>query len=163
MRAVIEAPLFGSRAWAAVRNDLCDYFFRFPPALLRFDDLTYVYEAEAMIWMHGLFIILCMYEPMCNPTGGRLMHGLDGTRDLVDLIMNPVYHKANRFSYLLEHSFLLGDVCSVVPEWNLQTNFSGSTHRPLSGSVLGKPLACYYSLPPPIQHDSCNSSSSILF
>ncbi|KAE8165732.1 hypothetical protein BDV40DRAFT_297140 [Aspergillus tamarii] len=96
MRAVIEAPLFGSRAWAAVRNDLCDYFFRFPPALLRFDDLTYVYEAEAMIWMHGLFIILY------------------GTRDLVDLIMNPVYHKADRFSYLLEHSFLLGDVLPTV-------------------------------------------------
>ncbi|KAJ1715667.1 hypothetical protein NYO67_2146 [Aspergillus flavus] len=96
MRAVIEAPSFGSRAWTTIRNDLCNYFFRFPPALLRFEDLTYAYEAEAMIWMHGLFIILY------------------GTRDLVDLIMNPVYHEADRFSYLLEHSLLLGDVLPTV-------------------------------------------------
>ncbi|RMZ42463.1 hypothetical protein CA14_002785 [Aspergillus flavus] len=96
MRAVIEAPSFGSRAWTTIRNDLCNYFFRFPPALLRFEDLTYAYEAEAMIWMHGLFIILY------------------GTRDLADLIMNPVYHEADRFSYLLEHSLLLGDVLPTV-------------------------------------------------
>ncbi|RAQ58686.1 hypothetical protein COH21_005612 [Aspergillus flavus] len=38
----------------------------------------------------------------------------DGTRDLVDLIMNPVYHEADRFSYLLEHSLLLGDVLPTV-------------------------------------------------
>ncbi|KAE8323146.1 hypothetical protein BDV39DRAFT_218046 [Aspergillus sergii] len=96
MRSVIEAPSFGSQAWTTIKNDLCCYFFRFPPALLRFDDLTYAYEAEAMIWMHGLFIILY------------------GTRDLVDLIMNPVYHEADRFSYLLEHSLLLGDVLPTV-------------------------------------------------
>lgn len=59
MRAVTEAPVFGSRAWNAAKNDLCYYFFRFPPSLLRFDDLTYAYEAEAMVWMHGLFILLC--------------------------------------------------------------------------------------------------------
>ncbi|KUL83429.1 hypothetical protein ZTR_10964 [Talaromyces verruculosus] len=97
MRAVIEAPVFGSRAWNAAKNDLCYYFFRFPPSLLRFDDLTYAYEAEAMVWMHGLFILLY------------------GTRDLVDLIMNPsVYHEASRFSYLLEHSLLLGDVLPTI-------------------------------------------------
>ena len=103
-----------------------------------------------------------MYESTFNPSGGRLIHGLDGTRDLVDLIMNPVYHEADRFSYLLEHSLLLGDVCPIVLESNLQANSSGSAYRSLSRSILGKPLACYYNLPPPVHHHPCNSSSSIL-
>ena len=61
-----------------------------------------------------------MYEYSTSKLScGRLIARLDGTRDLVDLIMNPsVYHEASRFSYLLEHSLLLGDVCPVVPDFN---------------------------------------------
>ncbi|GLB09635.1 hypothetical protein AtubIFM57258_005561 [Aspergillus tubingensis] len=96
MRAIIEAPSVGSRAWLMAKNELSDYFFCFPSTLLRFDDLSYVYEAEAMIWMHGLFIML------------------HGTRDLVNLTMNPMYLEADRFIHLLEHSILLGDVLPTV-------------------------------------------------
>lgn len=36
-----------------------DYFFNFPPTLLRFEDLVNAYQAEAMVWMHGLFTLIC--------------------------------------------------------------------------------------------------------
>lgn len=75
-----------------------------------------------------------MYENSTfNPSCRRLIPRLDGTRDLVDMIMNPVvYHEADRFSYLLEHSLLLGDVSLASPDSNLQANPSGSTYHPLS-------------------------------
>ncbi|KAL3457142.1 hypothetical protein BJX64DRAFT_293396 [Aspergillus heterothallicus] len=96
MRAVLEDPLPGSRRWTGVKNQLSYYFFDFPPALLRLDHLSYAYEAEAMIWMHGLFIILY------------------GTRDLVDLLMDPVYLECDRFSHLLDHALLLGDIIPTL-------------------------------------------------
>lgn len=40
-------------------EELEDYYIRFPVNLLKFDDLEFPYQAEAMIWMHGLFIVLC--------------------------------------------------------------------------------------------------------
>ncbi|PYI30064.1 hypothetical protein BP00DRAFT_416733 [Aspergillus indologenus CBS 114.80] len=114
MRAVIEAPSVGSRAWLMAKNELSDYFFGFPPTLLRFDDLSYVYEAEAMIWMHGLFIILRLDIPSHQPDGPTANIYLDGTRDLINLTMDPMYLEAERFSHLLEHSILLGDVIPTV-------------------------------------------------
>lgn len=110
MRAIIEAPSVGSRAWLMAKNELSDYFFGFPSTLLRFDDLSYVYEAEAMIWMHGLFIMLRMNIPFYQADGPTANIYLDGTRDLVNLMMNPMYLEADRFIHLLEHSILLGDV-----------------------------------------------------
>lgn len=42
-------------------DDIEEFYILFPPQLLKFDDLSFLYQAEAMLWMHGLFIILCEF------------------------------------------------------------------------------------------------------
>lgn len=43
-----------------IRDDLEDYYLQFPQHLLEFSSLTRAYHAEAMIWLHGIFIISCI-------------------------------------------------------------------------------------------------------
>lgn len=47
-----------------IHLDLEDYYLSFPSHLLEFSSLTHSYQAEAMIWLHGIFIISCM-SPIC--------------------------------------------------------------------------------------------------
>jgi hypothetical protein len=47
-----------------IHLDLEDYYLSFPSHLLEFSSLTHPYQAEAMIWLHGIFIISCM-SPFC--------------------------------------------------------------------------------------------------
>ena len=49
----------GTAKWIGIRNKLENYFFNFPEELLMFSNVSKSYQFEAMIWMHGLFIILC--------------------------------------------------------------------------------------------------------
>lgn len=44
----------------AVRTNLRQYYYDFPSSQLRFASLRYPYEAEAMVWLHGVFILTCM-------------------------------------------------------------------------------------------------------
>jgi hypothetical protein len=42
-----------------IRTELEDYYLSFPPHLLEFTSLTCAFQAEAMIWLHGIFLITC--------------------------------------------------------------------------------------------------------
>jgi hypothetical protein len=44
-------------------NDLEDYFLNFPTEVLGYESLGSAYEAEAMLWFHGIYIILCRVLP----------------------------------------------------------------------------------------------------
>ncbi|KAM5342007.1 hypothetical protein ACJ41O_015038 [Fusarium nematophilum] len=61
---VLQAPQRGSRAWREAYDGLENFYIAFPPSLLRFSDLKFLYQAEAMIWMHGLFIVLPSLQRM---------------------------------------------------------------------------------------------------
>ncbi|KAL2817629.1 hypothetical protein BJX63DRAFT_385553 [Aspergillus granulosus] len=83
----IETP-----SWRQVKRLLEMYFFNFPESLLQFRNAQYPYQLEAMVWMHGLFLVLY------------------STRDFVDLLKNQTYLQLPRFAHLLDHSLLLGEV-----------------------------------------------------
>ncbi|KAJ6016840.1 hypothetical protein N7451_000219 [Penicillium sp. IBT 35674x] len=62
------------------------------------DAIRKTYQLEAMIWFHGLFIILY------------------STPDLVDLLMDDKYNHISQFQQIVEHSLLLGEsYFSAVP------------------------------------------------
>lgn len=40
-------------------DELEEYFLNFPTQLLAYSSLNFAYEAEAMVWFHGIYIVLC--------------------------------------------------------------------------------------------------------
>ncbi|KAL4745065.1 hypothetical protein BDW72DRAFT_199008 [Aspergillus terricola var. indicus] len=110
---VAEEPESESPPWIQAKRLLETYFFRFPERLLRFSSAQYAYQLEAMVWMHGLFIVLCKMLAVALLFPWYQQH-LDSTKDLVDLLKNGVYLRVPRFSPLLDHSLLIGEVLPVL-------------------------------------------------
>ncbi|KAJ5728444.1 hypothetical protein N7493_004774 [Penicillium malachiteum] len=92
----------GSPSWIETKAQLDDYFFQFPEDLLQFSKLEHAYQFEAMIWMHGFFIVLY------------------STRDIVNLLKDPSYLQVERLCHILEHSLLLSEV--LQPLLSIDTN-----------------------------------------
>ncbi|KAJ6011276.1 hypothetical protein N7451_002688 [Penicillium sp. IBT 35674x] len=92
VRKVAQEPGIGSPPWREVERRLEEYFFHFPEGLLKFNNISHSFQFEAMIWLHGLFIVLY------------------STRDFVNLLKKTTFLEASRFNHLFEHSLLLGEV-----------------------------------------------------
>ncbi|KAJ5541450.1 hypothetical protein N7494_006526 [Penicillium frequentans] len=92
VKRVAQEPGIGSPPWIEVIEQLEDYFFQFPERLLKFNKISHLYQFEAMIWLHGLFIVLY------------------STRDFINLLKKTTYLEVNRFNHLFEHSLLLGEI-----------------------------------------------------
>nr|XP_036589836.1 uncharacterized protein CTRU02_00590 [Colletotrichum truncatum]KAF6801841.1 hypothetical protein CTRU02_00590 [Colletotrichum truncatum] len=89
---VLQEPVIATRTWHEARMGLEDFFFDFPTNLLRFDNIENLYQAEFMVWMHGLFILLYT------------------KRDLLDILLNPSILTDETLPRALDHSLLLGEV-----------------------------------------------------
>ena len=88
-------------------NELEEYFLNFPTDLLDYASLNFAYEAEAMVWFHGIYIVQCRFV--------RLHYRLtltkrDVGRDLTDILFHDA-SASTKFSAALEHSLLLSEVC----------------------------------------------------
>ena len=59
IRLINLDPAMETPAWFQILTGLEDYFFLFPQELLQITSVNIIYQLEAMIWTHGLFIILC--------------------------------------------------------------------------------------------------------
>ncbi|KAJ5267077.1 hypothetical protein N7478_009885 [Penicillium angulare] len=92
VKNIVQEHLIGSPPWIKTESQLEDYFFQFPEDLLQFSTVKYTYQFEAMIWLHGLFIIL------------------HSTRDIINLLKMTIYIETDRFCHILEHSLLLGEI-----------------------------------------------------
>lgn len=56
----LSQPNIDAHKAEAVRTILRQYYYDFPAYRLRFASLRYSYEAEAMVWLHGIFMLTCM-------------------------------------------------------------------------------------------------------
>ncbi|KAH7367778.1 hypothetical protein B0T11DRAFT_275975 [Plectosphaerella cucumerina] len=95
---ILQEPDLNTRVWTDAFEELELYFLRFPPSLLRFRDVQIQYQAEAMIWMHGLFIMLY------------------AKRDPLSILFNPLVLDRNVLSHALGHSLLLSEVLPRLEE-----------------------------------------------
>ncbi|KAL3447778.1 hypothetical protein BJX65DRAFT_307831 [Aspergillus insuetus] len=86
-----QEPDNRSPTWREAKRRLETFFFDFPEDLLRFSSAKYAYQLEAMIWQHGLFLVLY------------------STKDFVNLLRDGVHLQPSRFIRLLDHSLLLGE------------------------------------------------------
>ncbi|KAJ5609104.1 hypothetical protein N7528_009671 [Penicillium herquei] len=91
VKGIVEEYPIGSPSWIETKAQLDDYFFQFPEDLLQFSKLEHAYQFEAMIWMHGFFIVLY------------------STRDIINLLKDPSYLEVERLCHILEHSLLLSE------------------------------------------------------
>ncbi|EOA92091.1 uncharacterized protein SETTUDRAFT_178397 [Exserohilum turcica Et28A] len=83
-------------AASKIRLHLEDYYLAFPTKALQFSSLTYTFQAEAMIWLHGIFMI--------SYVGSDPMHILTN----VDLVNHSTFYSA------FEHALLLGEVLPTI-------------------------------------------------
>ncbi|KAE8358635.1 hypothetical protein BDV27DRAFT_66015 [Aspergillus caelatus] len=91
---VLTEPPSGSRDWLNAYDDIEAFYIAFPISLLRFDNLRFLYQAEAMVWMHGLLIILYV------------------GRDLLSILLRPLDDDTLR--HVLNHSLLIGEVLPSI-------------------------------------------------
>ncbi|KAJ0415412.1 hypothetical protein BJY00DRAFT_293540 [Aspergillus carlsbadensis] len=89
---VAQEPASGSSTWREAKRRLETFFFDFPEDLLKFGSAKYAYQLEAMVWHHGLFLVLY------------------STKDFSNLLRDPTHLQPARFTHLLDHSLLLGEV-----------------------------------------------------
>ncbi|KAJ9418962.1 hypothetical protein FOXG_17213 [Fusarium oxysporum f. sp. lycopersici 4287] len=94
--AVVQEPKPSSRTWRDIYDDIEEYYIVFPSELLRFNDLKFLYQAEAMTWMHGLFIILYI------------------GRDPIDIILKPDLLEGETLRQVLGHSLLFGEILHSI-------------------------------------------------
>jgi hypothetical protein len=87
-------------------HELEDYFLNFPTDVLNYDSLNFTYEAEAMIWFHGIYIVQCKSVELHNRF---TLTEEDMGRDLTDILFGGA-STSTRFSTALEHSLLLSEV-----------------------------------------------------
>ncbi|KAJ5093374.1 hypothetical protein N7456_009235 [Penicillium angulare] len=92
VKNIVQEHPIGSPPWIKIESQLEDYFFQFPEDLLQFSTVKYTYQFEAMIWLHGLFIILY------------------STRDIINLLKKTIYIETDKFCHILEHSLLLSEI-----------------------------------------------------
>ncbi|KAF4990714.1 hypothetical protein FDECE_14265 [Fusarium decemcellulare] len=93
---VLQEPQSGSCAWRDAYDALEEFYIFFPPGLLKYDDVEFLYQAESMIWMHGLYIILYV------------------GRDLLSILMDPDALSGETLRHALGHSLLLGEILPTV-------------------------------------------------
>ncbi|KAM5341434.1 hypothetical protein ACJ41O_014465 [Fusarium nematophilum] len=93
---VLREPQLGSRPWRDAHDALEEFYIFFPTELLKYDDIKFQYQAESMIWMHGLYIILY------------------AGRDFLTILMDPNALSDETLRHALGHSLLLGEVLPVV-------------------------------------------------
>ena len=109
---IIQEPEPATRLWMSAYEELEDFYIRFPVHLLKFDDLEFPYQAEAMVWMHGMFMMLCepracfvvCHSDVANPPTP------DTKCDLLNILLDPKLVCSRIFSHVLGHSLLLGEV-----------------------------------------------------
>ncbi|KAK8088439.1 hypothetical protein PG997_003400 [Apiospora hydei] len=65
LQKVTTAPLEPS-AFEEVRDGLEVYFLQFPVSLLEYQSLEFAYQAEAMVWFHGILILTCSPNPAAS-------------------------------------------------------------------------------------------------
>ncbi|KAL5616572.1 hypothetical protein FOBRF1_005320 [Fusarium oxysporum] len=85
-----------SSALDEIRDELEAYFIRFPTTLLEYECLEHAYQAEAMIWFHGIFMLTFV------------------DRDLFLLLTSDELTSTAEFIYALDHSILLGEALPVL-------------------------------------------------
>ncbi|CAG7562638.1 unnamed protein product [Fusarium equiseti] len=74
-----------------VRDDLEEVYLGLPPHLLEFSDLEYAYQAEFLLWLHGIYIITYV-----NP-------------DLYTVFTDSSLPLTREYFSTLEHTLLLGE------------------------------------------------------
>ncbi|KAL4984984.1 hypothetical protein BDW68DRAFT_180170 [Aspergillus falconensis] len=89
---VAQEPESGSPTCRKAKRLLETFFFDFPEELLEFSRVKYPYQLEAMVWQHGLFLVLY------------------STKDFVNILRDAIYLQLPRLTHLLDHSLLLGEV-----------------------------------------------------
>ncbi|PVH75267.1 hypothetical protein DL98DRAFT_320101 [Cadophora sp. DSE1049] len=81
-----------SNGMPSVRNTLELYYLHYPRHLLEFSSLQYVYQAESMIWFHGIFMLTYLRQ------------------DLAYILLDEGLPSKAEFYSGFEHALLLGEV-----------------------------------------------------
>ncbi|KAF4450492.1 hypothetical protein F53441_6403 [Fusarium austroafricanum] len=103
--SVLQEPRPRSRDWMDAYDEIEQYYILFPASLLRFEDLDFLYQAESMIWMHGLFMILYV------------------GRDPLNIILKPDVLDDDTLRHVLGHSLLLGEILPSIERLGGDLNF----------------------------------------
>ncbi|KAH7218887.1 hypothetical protein DER44DRAFT_61275 [Fusarium oxysporum] len=105
-----------SSALDEIRDELEAYFIRFPTTLLEYECLEHAYQAEAMIWFHGIFMLTCTWLKSTGrvPNTFKLIQEKVIDRDLFLLLTSDELTSTAEFIYALDHSILLGEALPVL-------------------------------------------------
>ncbi|KAF2009031.1 hypothetical protein BU24DRAFT_455947, partial [Aaosphaeria arxii CBS 175.79] len=79
-----------------LRRRLEQFYLDFPSSLVALDAVTYPYQAEAMIWFHGVYMLTYSH------------------RDLLGLLLDPCWPSSDTFFNAFEHSLLLAEVLPTL-------------------------------------------------
>lgn len=86
----------GSATRTKLTAQLEDYFLSFPVSLMNYENIKYIFQVEAMMWMHGIYILL------------------DASLDFPTLLLDRNWPKTPGFIAALEHSLLLGEALPTI-------------------------------------------------
>ncbi|KAF5228926.1 hypothetical protein FAUST_10725 [Fusarium austroamericanum] len=79
-----------------VRDALELYYLSFPTSLLEYESLKYTYQAEAMVWFHGIFILTYIQQ------------------DIFSILCDARLQTTAEFYSALEHALLLGEILPTI-------------------------------------------------
>ncbi|KAF4956242.1 hypothetical protein FSARC_11641 [Fusarium sarcochroum] len=79
-----------------IRDSLEQYYLNFPPDLLEFSSIKFMYQLEAMIWFHGIFILTFVRQ------------------DLLEILIDEALPLQDEFYFAPEHAILLGEALPTL-------------------------------------------------
>ena len=92
LRLALSSPSFKSDTYTVVMDHLETYFTSFPTRLMYFDNVTMPWQFEAMIWLHGICIVLNV--------GADFLH----------ILLRVQYPGNPAFAHAVDHAILLGEI-----------------------------------------------------
>ncbi|KAF5654324.1 xylanolytic transcriptional activator xlnR [Fusarium sp. NRRL 25303] len=123
-----------SSALDEIRDELEAYFIRFPTTLLEYECLEHAYQAEAMIWFHGIFMLtffLVLTSSVVTCLALREVDGSLGSHEVMATMPPTLLASADRHLRALE-TFMKGTRFDVELIKHIQTCLSSSV-------MLGSP------------------------
>ncbi|KAF5705231.1 xylanolytic transcriptional activator xlnR [Fusarium globosum] len=133
LQKVITSP-HDSSALDEIRDELEAYFIRFPTTLLEYECLEHAYQAEAMIWFHGIFMLtffLVLTSSVVTCLALREFDGSLGSHEVMATMPPTLLASADRHLRALE-TFMKGTRFDVELIKHTQTCLSSSV-------MLGSP------------------------
>ncbi|KAF2012915.1 hypothetical protein BU24DRAFT_494831 [Aaosphaeria arxii CBS 175.79] len=95
-KGALSYPTYDSSSYKAIVDELEQYFIQFPNRIADFQNVSLLWQFEAMIWFHGIHILL------------------NARADFLELLLDSAFTGSPTYTNAADHALLMGDILKAL-------------------------------------------------